>query len=109
MSQDYSDVGMEHSTSSSKVLQAISGSFEILLAIPILGALIVMGSSYVALIIMFILHVVTLAISVNNKDSVHGSILGIITSVLAWIPFVGWILHLITGILLLVSAASKRR
>jgi 1-acyl-sn-glycerol-3-phosphate acyltransferase len=28
--------------------------------------------------------------------------------VLAWIPFLGWLLHLVTAILLLVSASSRK-
>lgn len=93
----------------SKAMKWITGSFEIILAIPILGAAIVIGSAYSALGLMFILHVVTLILSSRNQESIYGSVLGIITSLLAWIPFVGWVLHLITGILLMVSGAQKTR
>ncbi len=95
--------------SASKALKWITGSFEIILAIPLLGAAIVIGSVYSVLGLMFILHVVTLILSSKNNEPIYGSVLGVITSLLAWIPFVGWVLHLITGILLMVSAAQKSR
>ncbi|WP_010272917.1 hypothetical protein [Paenibacillus senegalensis] len=94
--------------SASRILKWVSGSIEIFLAIPVLGAAIVIGSLYMLLPIMFCLHVVTLVLSVRNKEPMYGSIMGIITSVLAWIPFVGWILHLLTGIFLMVTAAQGR-
>lgn len=95
--------------SASKALKWITGSFEIVLAIPLLGAAIVIGSVYSVLGLMFILHVITLILSSKNNEPIYGSVLGIVTSLLAWIPFVGWVLHLITGILLMVSAGQKPR
>ncbi|AIQ47411.1 membrane protein [Paenibacillus sp. FSL R7-0273] len=94
---------------SSRTLKWITGAFEIILAIPILGAAIVMGSWYTVLGLTFILHLVTLILSSKNKEAYYGSVLGIITSLLAWIPFVGWVLHLITGILLMVTASQRSR
>ncbi|WP_248927233.1 hypothetical protein [Paenibacillus hamazuiensis] len=93
--------------SSSRVLKWLTGAFELVLAIPVLGGVIVMGSSYTVLGIMFILHLITLILSANNKEPFYGSVLGIITSLLAWIPFLGWVLHLITGILLMVTGAQR--
>ncbi|CAG7650184.1 hypothetical protein ACFQI7_28865 [Paenibacillus allorhizosphaerae] len=93
----------------SRVLKWITGAFEVFLAIPVVGAAVVLGSAYTALGVMFILHVITLILSAKNKEPFYGSILGIITSVLAWIPLLGWILHLITGILLMVTAAQKSK
>jgi hypothetical protein len=56
---------------------------------------------------MLVLHIVTLVISVNEKSGKTGSIAGIITSCIAWIPFVGMIMHLISALLLLIDAAKK--
>lgn len=93
--------------SSSKVLKWVTGAFELFLAIPFLGGLIVMGSSYTVLGVMFILHIITLALAVRNNEPFYGSVLGVVTSVVAWIPFVGWLLHLLSGIFLMVNAAQK--
>ncbi|WP_438447023.1 hypothetical protein [Gorillibacterium sp. sgz5001074] len=92
---------------SSRIMKWISGSMEIILAIPLLGAAIVIGSFYSALGIMLIIHIVTLILSKSNNEPIYGSVLGIVTSLLAWIPFVGWVLHLLTGIFLMVTAAKK--
>lgn len=93
--------------SSSRILRWVTGSLEILLGIPVLGALIVVGSWYSALAVMLILHIVTLVLSAQNNEPKYGSILGIVTSVVAWIPLVGWVMHVLTGIFLMVSAAQS--
>ncbi|WP_410513158.1 hypothetical protein PaeBR_01390 [Paenibacillus sp. BR2-3] len=93
--------------SSSRILKWLTGSFELILAIPLLGAAIVIGSWYSVLGLMFVLHLVTLILSSKNREPIYGSVLGIVTSLLAWIPIVGWVLHLITAILLMVSASQK--
>ncbi|CAI6086782.1 hypothetical protein [Cohnella sp. JJ-181] len=95
--------------SGSKVLKWITGALEILLGIPVLGAIIVIGFGYVPLFVMFVLHIVTLVLSAKNQEAKYGSILGIVTSLVAWIPFVGMIMHIITGILLMVSAAKREQ
>lgn len=93
--------------STSRILRLVTGILEAVLGIPILGGLIVIGMAWTPLGIMFILHIITLIFcSKENKDKA-GSILGIITSCLAWIPFVGMALHIVTAIILLISAAKK--
>lgn len=89
----------------SRILRWVTGALEIVLAIPLIGATIVVGFLYIPLVVMFVLHILTLILSNSNREPSHGSILGIITSLVAWIPFVGFVMHLITGILLMVSAA----
>jgi len=93
--------------SSSKILKWITGALEIFLGIPVLGGLIIIGTYYTPLFVMLVLHIVTLILSAKNREAKYGSVLGIVTSLVAWIPFVGMILHIITGILLMVSAAKK--
>jgi len=91
----------------SRILKWVTGSLEVFLAIPVVGAAIVMGSYYTVLGVMLILHIITLVLSATNNEPKYGSILGIVTSLLAWIPFVGWVLHLLSGIFLMVTAAQK--
>ncbi|MDF2836599.1 MAG: hypothetical protein K0Q63_2239 [Paenibacillus sp.] len=93
--------------SSSRIMKWITGSFELILGIPVLGALIILGYAYVPLGIMFILHVITLVMSMKNGETKYGSVVGIVTSLIAWIPFVGMAMHIISGILLMVSAAKS--
>ncbi|MCC3373880.1 hypothetical protein [Cohnella sp. REN36] len=93
-----------------RTMKLLTGVLEIILAIPFIGGLIVIGWGYAPLVIMLILHLITLLMSNANRESSAGSILGIVTSCLAWIPFVGWFLHLVTGLALLLGAlASPRR
>ncbi|MBB5174002.1 hypothetical protein [Texcoconibacillus texcoconensis] len=91
----------------SRMMKWITGSFEILLGIPILGATIVIGMYWLPLLFMLALHIVTLILSSRDGVHKHGSILGIVTSCVAWIPFVGMVMHIVTGILLMVDAAQR--
>lgn len=95
--------------SGSRVLKWITGALELILAIPVIGGTIVISSWYTVLGVMLILHIVTLVLSNTNKEPKYGSIMGIITSLLAWIPILGWILHLLTAIFLMVTAAQKSK
>jgi hypothetical protein len=92
----------------SKAMKLLTGVMEAVLAIPVLGGLIVIASAYWVLVIMCVLHAVTLMIAVKQHDSYYGSVMGIVTSMLAWVPFLGWLLHLLTAVLLLVSAFRSK-
>lgn len=56
---------------------------------------------------MLILHIITLVMTKKDNGALAGSILGIITSVIAWIPLLGWLMHLITAVFLLVGALTE--
>src|SRR5699024_11933131 len=79
----------------SRILKWVTGSFEAILAIPLIGASIVVGSVYIALAVMLILHIITLVLTKRDGGKTVGSILGIVTSCIAWIPFVGFIMHIL--------------
>lgn len=66
-----------------------------------------MATGYWALVIMLALHIVTLVLSVKDNGAIAGSVLGIVTSLIAWIPFLGWLMHVITSIFLMVGAIQK--
>ena len=90
-----------------KGLKLASGIAECFLGIPLLGAAFVMGFAYVPLLIMLALHIVTLVFYVKNNGRYAFSILGIVTSCVAWIPGVGFVMHIVTGILLIVEASKE--
>lgn len=92
--------------STTRILKWVTGSMEAVLGIPILGATIVIGFLWMPLVIMLALHIVTLVISKQAGGSSTGSILGIVTSCVAWIPFVGMIMHILTAIFLMIDAAK---
>ncbi|WP_163969537.1 hypothetical protein [Oceanobacillus halotolerans] len=92
--------------SASRVLKWVTGGLEALLGIPILGGSIVVGFYWTPLGIMLVLHIVTLILTTKDEGKITGSILGIVTSCIGWIPFVGWILHILSAIFLMLNAAS---
>ncbi|HWK23334.1 MAG TPA: hypothetical protein VNS08_09935 [Ureibacillus sp.] len=91
------------------LLKWISGGLEALLGIPFLGGTIIIALVYVPLGVMLIVHIATLIICIREDKSKAGSILGIVTNVLAWIPFLGMVMHIITAVILLVSAYQDGR
>lgn len=93
--------------SNSKVMKIVTGSLEAFLAIPIIGGAIVISTLYIPLLVLLILHIITFVISSKERTSKIGSAFGIVTSLLAWIPFLGWVLHLITALILIVDSIRK--
>lgn len=91
----------------SKILKWVSGGLEALLGVPILGGTIVIGLLWTPLAIMLVLHIITLVFTKKEGGSSAGSILGIVTSCVAWIPFVGMIMHIISAIFLMIDAAKS--
>ncbi|TGB03911.1 hypothetical protein [Halobacillus salinus] len=93
----------------STILKWITGICEALLAIPFAGGLFVLTSGWGPLLFMFIIHAVTLVLSIRDNRTFGGSILGLITSVLAVIPVIGWALHTVTAIVLLIDGGRSTR
>ncbi|MCH8519186.1 MAG: hypothetical protein LAT82_00335 [Nanoarchaeota archaeon] len=91
-----------------KVLQLITAILEGILAVPILGGLLVISTLWTILGVALVLHIVTLVIASREGYSFSGSIVGVIASVLGWIPVVGWGLHTAAAITLLVNFVSKK-
>ncbi|WP_376837177.1 hypothetical protein [Bhargavaea ullalensis] len=81
---------------------------EAFLAVPFIGGIFVMSTGYSALGVMFILHAITLVLAIRDHSAKSGSILGLATSAFAWIPFVGWFLHLVTAVVLVFQAVLSR-
>ena len=93
--------------STSKILKWVTGGLEALLGVPILGATIVIGFLWIPLAVMLVLHIVTLVITKQEGGTTTGSILGIVTSCVAWIPFVGMVMHILSAIFLMMDAAKS--
>ncbi|WP_430790286.1 hypothetical protein VBD025_06060 [Virgibacillus flavescens] len=91
----------------SRIMRLVTGGFEAFLAIPLIGALFIMGQGYMPLVVMFILHIITYILSKNDNAPTVGSVFGIITSLIAWIPFVGITMHIITAAILLFTGAMS--
>ncbi|MGP4060787.1 hypothetical protein [Halobacillus litoralis] len=93
----------------STILKWLTGGCEAFLAIPLAGGLFIFSSGWSALLFMFVFHLITLVVSVKDKRTYVGSVLGMITSAIGAIPVVGWIMHTITAIILLIDAGRSTR
>lgn len=80
-----------------------------MLGIPLLGAGIIIGFLWFPLVIMLILHITTLVLTIKDKGATTGSIIGIVTSCIGWIPFVGMVMHIVSAIFLMIDAAKSDR
>jgi hypothetical protein len=90
-----------------KLLKWVTGALEALLGIPVLGGTIVVSLLWLPLLFMLVLHIVTLVLAKKANMSANGNVLGIVTSCLAWIPFVGMIMHILSAIFIMIDAARK--
>lgn len=93
--------------SSAKLLKWVTGAMEAFLGMPFIGGVMVVSYLYLPLMVMLILHIITLVYCNQEKLDKAPSTLGIITSCIAWIPFVGMIMHLLTAAFLLSTAAKE--
>ncbi|WP_085991469.1 hypothetical protein [Oceanobacillus senegalensis] len=93
----------------STILKWISGGLEAFWGIPLIGGTIIFAYAWLPLVFMLVLHIITLIFSVKEQKKIHGSILGIITSSIGWIPIVGMIMHIITAVFLLVDAYNHSK
>ncbi|GAA0323009.1 hypothetical protein GCM10008967_11920 [Bacillus carboniphilus] len=93
----------------STILKWITGGLEALLGIPFLGGLLILSLAWTPLYILLALHIITLIFSIRENQNKHGSILGIITSCIGWIPFVGMVMHIITAVFLLIDAHKSEQ
>lgn len=93
----------------STILKWVTGGCEAFLGIPFIGGVFILTYTWTPLMVMLILHIITLVFSAKENENRYGSILGIVTSCLGWIPIVGMIMHIITAILLMVDAAKSNK
>ncbi|AIQ27205.1 membrane protein [Paenibacillus sp. FSL P4-0081] len=84
-------------------------AYEAFLALPFIGGAFVVANAWVPLGVAFLLHAVAVIILLRERGSIIGNAVGIITSVVGLIPFVGWIMHAITALILLVEGISGSR
>jgi len=93
----------------SKVLKWVTGGLEALLGIPVIGGAIIISLAWTPLVVMLVLHIVTLVFTNKDRGASTGSILGIVTSCIGWIPFVGMIMHILSAIFLMVNAVAPNK
>lgn len=90
--------------STPRKLKWLSAGLEVVLGIPFIGAIIILKFLWLPLVLMFGLHIITLILSRREGLDSGGSILGIITSCLGWIPFLGMLLHWGSAVCIVLDA-----
>jgi len=91
-----------------RVAKIIALIFQVILAIPILGGTIVLSTGYGALGLGFIIHVVVFVLALKSNGAKLGSIFGMVTNLIAWIPFVGWAFHTITAVIYALEVLTRK-
>lgn len=95
--------------STPRILKWVSAGLEAFFGIPLLGGAIIVRFLWTPLVLMLILHVFTLILSRREGYDSGGSILGIVTSCIGWIPIVGMIMHLISAVFIILDAEAAGR
>ncbi|MFT8363172.1 MAG: hypothetical protein ABF586_05800 [Sporolactobacillus sp.] len=91
----------------SRTLKWISAGYEAFLGIPVFGGFFIISLGWTPLAAALILHIITLVFCTQDRTSYPGSVLGILASVLGFIPVVGMLLHWATAAVLLISASLQ--
>ena len=91
-----------------RITKFIAGGIEVLLGIPVLGASIILGLSWIPLGGMLVFHIINLVLSKNENLPITGSILGIVGNALGWIPFLGMIMHILTAVFVIIEACKMK-
>lgn len=92
-----------------KLLKWITFAYEAFLAFPIVGGIFIVANAWTPLGVAFVLHLVTLIVVYRERGPVIGNAAGIVTSMLALIPFLGWFLHGLTALVLLFEGIVVSR
>ncbi|CAG7646770.1 hypothetical protein PAESOLCIP111_05236 [Paenibacillus solanacearum] len=92
----------------SRLMKFVTGGMEAFLGIPVLGGAFIISTGYTALWVMLALHLVTLLICHNERSGRLGSVVGIFTSMIGFIPIVGMIMHIISAIILVLGALTQQ-
>ncbi|KGE19618.1 hypothetical protein [Paenibacillus wynnii] len=92
-----------------KLLKWGTFAYEAFLALPIIGGLFVLANGWIPLGIAFLLHALAIIVLFKERGPVIGNVVGVVTSIIGFIPIVGWVMHGITALILLVEGISTSR
>ena len=91
-----------------RLLKWISAGIDSFLGIPVLGGAIILSTGWTPLGIMFIFHIVLVIFSSKAGEKAAGNVVGIITSVVGFIPILGMIMHLVTAAVIALEMAGQK-
>ena len=87
----------------------VTGIFELVMAMPVIGWLIGVGSFGIMWVIGIVINIVVIVALINRKKPIYANIVAIVANVLGIVPFLGWLLHLIATVLLFVLFFKEER
>lgn len=109
---DYNTVAKEERSFNmdklNKYYKIFMALFELLLAVPFLGATIVISTGWSILGLLMFLHILGILFSVMTNQRKSGHFIGIIANFVAFIPLVGMAVHTITGCILLIQGMTTK-
>jgi len=88
-------------------LQLGTAILETLFAIPVVGAMIIIGGLWIPLAVGLVAHILTLVFTIQMGGRKLGPIMGIIACTVGIIPFVGWVLHIFAAIFNWIGAFKE--
>ncbi|MBF0384817.1 MAG: hypothetical protein HQL27_02995 [Candidatus Omnitrophica bacterium] len=73
---------------------------ETILAVPFIGAGVIISLAYIPLVAALVLHIISLIQCINEKLPKYGNITGLVTSVVGMVPLLGFIMHVTSAAML---------
>ncbi|MGF7050231.1 hypothetical protein J2T13_004756 [Paenibacillus sp. DS2015] len=95
-------------SNTSKLLKWVTCAIEAFFAIPLIGGGFILSYGWTPLFVALILHVIAILSLLKDRGSIIGNGLGVITSLVGIIPILGWIMHAVTALVLLIEAITLR-
>lgn len=77
--------------------------YELFLSLPLIGGFTLIASGYLALIYAIILHLIALVGRGFSGRSKVVPTIALILTLLTWVPFVGWLMHVIITLLYFID------
>ena len=93
---------------SSSNLKLIAASFETVLAIPLVGGLLIISSFWLLLALEVIIGIFGVIRANKEKKAKNGHVMQIIAGFVGWVPFLGWLLHLLSAVMLWIEWNNEK-
>ena len=91
-----------------RLYKMILGLVELFFAIPIFGGGFIIAHAYTPLVVLIVLHAVGVALANGARKTKGIHIFGVVGNMVAFIPIVGWLVHLLVGLGLLISGFNDK-
>jgi hypothetical protein len=87
----------------------LSGIYEAVLALPILGWLMGVHSFGFFWVVGIVANTTVLVLAIKNKKPIYGNVTGLIANIFGIVPILGWFLHLLATTLIFILFFKEER